>query len=236
MASFKTSLSFNPRAFGQVSEQFWRNWQGTMLDARETLLKTMESRNPVDFWTAQAQLGARNVERWTGFMAAAPECLAPEPAEAKPTAVRTPAAVVIDVEPEVAEPPADAAPSAPASEPVATKPEEQPVAAADILEAETAEATVFEADFQKADLPEAEVPEAEAVEQEAAAHEADNLERIRGIGPAIAAKLNDQGIFTYAQIAGMDDAAVAALDETLNFRGRIDRDDWIAQARQLAGT
>lgn len=231
MTSLKTRLSLNPGALGQAGEQFWRNWQGTMLDARETLLKSMESRSPVDFWTAQAQFGVRNAQRWAGLAAAGPECLAPEPADTAPAAARKPAAVIIDVEPEEAAAPAAAAAPAPASEPHAAPAEEQPVDAPEVPEAKGA----VEAEAAAPVMAPAAV-EPEPAGAEAAQPATDDLQRIRGIGPAIATKLNDQGIFTYAQIAAMDDAAVAALDETLNFRGRIDRDDWVGQARQLAAS
>lgn len=61
----------------------------------------------------------------------------------------------------------------------------------------------------------------------------DDLKVISGVGPALERKLNDLGIYTYAQIAGWTDADVAWVDEKLNFRGRIERDNWVQQAKTL---
>ena len=39
---------------------------------------------------------------------------------------------------------------------------------------------------------------------------------------------------TFAQIAGWKKADVADMDEKLSFKGRIEREGWIAQAKKLA--
>ncbi len=62
----------------------------------------------------------------------------------------------------------------------------------------------------------------------------DDLTRIKGIGPAIEKKLNRLGIKRFEQIAGWDMADVAVFDQRLTFHGRIERENWIAQARKLA--
>ncbi|MBV2360792.1 50S ribosomal protein L21 [Thalassococcus sp. CAU 1522] len=63
---------------------------------------------------------------------------------------------------------------------------------------------------------------------------ADDLTQISGVGPVIVKKLNALGVTTFAQIAAWTADDVAAMDEKLNFKGRIERDDWIAQAKKLA--
>ena len=63
----------------------------------------------------------------------------------------------------------------------------------------------------------------------------DDLKAISGIGPKLEQVLNGLGVWTYAQIAGWGAPEVAWVDDTLGFRGRIDRDGWIAQASALAG-
>ena len=60
------------------------------------------------------------------------------------------------------------------------------------------------------------------------------MQRIRGIGPAIAGKLYARGITSFAQMAALDDAAIAELDSALDLKGRIERDDWVGQAASLA--
>ena len=62
----------------------------------------------------------------------------------------------------------------------------------------------------------------------------DDLTRINGIGPVLQALLNDLGIFTFAQVAGLTEGDVAAIEEAMViFPGRIGRDRWISQARML---
>lgn len=62
----------------------------------------------------------------------------------------------------------------------------------------------------------------------------DDLTRISGVGPVIVGKLNAMGIATFAQIAAFTAEDVADVDEKLNFKGRIDREGWIEQAKKLS--
>lgn len=63
----------------------------------------------------------------------------------------------------------------------------------------------------------------------------DELTRLKGVGPKLAARLNDLGITTYAQIAALSPAEAEALDAQLgSFQGRMTRDRWIEQAGYLA--
>ncbi len=62
----------------------------------------------------------------------------------------------------------------------------------------------------------------------------DDLTQISGVGPVIVKKLHAEGVTTFAQIAAWTPEDVAAMDEKLNFKGRIDRDDWLKQAAKLA--
>ena len=70
--------------------------------------------------------------------------------------------------------------------------------------------------------------------KKAAKGEGDDLSQISGVGPVIVGKLNDAGITTFAQIAAWTDADVEAIEEKLSFKGRVGREDWIAQAKDLA--
>lgn len=63
---------------------------------------------------------------------------------------------------------------------------------------------------------------------------ADDLKRIKGVGPKIEGILNELGIYHFDQIASWTDENKAWVDTRLKFKGRIDREDWIAQARVLA--
>jgi branched-chain amino acid transport system ATP-binding protein len=62
----------------------------------------------------------------------------------------------------------------------------------------------------------------------------DNLTRIKGIGTVNERKLNEHGIFHFDQIAEWKKADVEAAEAYLAFDGRIAREEWVKQARQLA--
>lgn len=61
----------------------------------------------------------------------------------------------------------------------------------------------------------------------------DDLKRIRGIGVLIEKKLNAMGVRSYAQIANWTAGDVARVSDILDFKGRIERESWIEQARIL---
>ena len=64
--------------------------------------------------------------------------------------------------------------------------------------------------------------------------EKDDLQLISGVGPVLEGKLNAAGIHHYRQIAMLSDADIDHLESAvIHFSGRIRRDDWIAQAREL---
>jgi predicted flap endonuclease-1-like 5' DNA nuclease len=64
---------------------------------------------------------------------------------------------------------------------------------------------------------------------------ADDLTRIKGLGPKIAALLGEFGVTSYAQIAAWTPEEVERIDAKMGrFSGRITRDQWVEQARLLA--
>ena len=63
--------------------------------------------------------------------------------------------------------------------------------------------------------------------------EADDLTKISGIGPVIVGKLEALGVTTFQQIADFTADDIARIDEELNFKGRIERDDWVKQAKEF---
>lgn len=71
-------------------------------------------------------------------------------------------------------------------------------------------------------------------EPDATSSEPDNLQDIKGIGAVLEKKLNAMGITRFAQIAAWTESDIAKIDEALNFRGRIQRERWVEQARELA--
>ena len=85
-------------------------------------------------------------------------------------------------------------------------------------------------------VDQAETVQAETVEPAPAAPEGadDDLTKIKGIGPVLKRKLNGLGITTFRQIADFTEADIARVNKTLNFPGRIERENWIDQAKELA--
>lgn len=62
----------------------------------------------------------------------------------------------------------------------------------------------------------------------------DDLQQIKGIGPAIEKTLHEIGIFRFDQIAEMNEYDIDRIAQRLKgFRSRIYREDWIGQARTL---
>lgn len=101
-------------------------------------------------------------------------------------------------------------------------------AAAVVEEVHAAEAT--EADRRAAEpAPAAPPPQGEAP------GEADDLRKIKGLGPKLVAILHGLGVTRYSQIAAWTEEDIARIDASLGtFAGRITRDSWIEQAKFLA--
>ncbi|MDJ0995468.1 MAG: endonuclease [Dinoroseobacter sp.] len=64
---------------------------------------------------------------------------------------------------------------------------------------------------------------------------ADDLKKIKGVGPKLEKLLNSHGFFHFGQIANWSASDVAWVDENLvGFKGRATRDEWVDQAKKLA--
>jgi NADH-quinone oxidoreductase subunit E len=63
---------------------------------------------------------------------------------------------------------------------------------------------------------------------------ADDLKRIKGVGPVNERNLHALGIFHFDQIAGWSREQIRWVGAYLSFPGRIDREQWVAQADNLA--
>lgn len=133
----------------------------------------------------------------------------PAPAPAKEEA---PAAAPVEEAAPVAEAPAE--PEEEAAEEAAPEPEAVPAAE------EAAEDEVAEAEPEILDGPRGGA--------------ADDLKKIKGVGPGLEKTLNELGIYHFDQIAAWGDADIAWVDARLKFKGRITRDDWVAQAKAFA--
>jgi large subunit ribosomal protein L21 len=62
----------------------------------------------------------------------------------------------------------------------------------------------------------------------------DDLKKLSGVGPALEKKLHANGVTTFAQIAAWGEADITEFDEKLSFKGRIEREGWVAQATELS--
>ncbi len=64
---------------------------------------------------------------------------------------------------------------------------------------------------------------------------ADDLKRVKGIGPKMEKICNSLGFYHFDQIAAWSADEVAWVDANLEgFKGRVTRDEWVAQAKLLA--
>ncbi|SFS06709.1 NADH:ubiquinone oxidoreductase [Yoonia litorea] len=64
----------------------------------------------------------------------------------------------------------------------------------------------------------------------------DDLKQIKGVGPKLENTLHGMGVYHFDQIASWGPAEVAWMDDNLEgFKGRVSRDNWIDQAKVLAG-
>jgi len=61
--------------------------------------------------------------------------------------------------------------------------------------------------------------------------EVNDLTALKGVGPKAAEALNAGGVTSFEQIAAWTEADIAKWDEALTARGRIERDDWVGQAK-----
>jgi len=62
----------------------------------------------------------------------------------------------------------------------------------------------------------------------------DDLTKINGIGPYIEEKLNEIDIYTFKQLSSLKEADIRIVTELIDFfPGRIERDDWVGQAKAL---
>ncbi|MEM8836883.1 MAG: hypothetical protein AAGE89_02230 [Pseudomonadota bacterium] len=123
-----------------------------------------------------------------------------------------------------------------AAVPLAETPVEQtspePVQDSNMASDEMAEGAVVESEETAASQADA-VGNRPKVLEEPLDGKPDNLKIIKGIGPVIEGKLNALGIYHIWQIADWGEEEVAWVENFLYFPGRIEREEWIRQAREL---
>lgn len=177
------------------------------------------------WWTARW----REVVNLEAFSALAPEPVAPAASAAEVVALASP--LVEDVI-DVASAPLDAAAGM-----TQAALEETAEVVEEALEAPTALEAVSE--FRSVvGAVEAPLAVAEAVVsagEEIAGAVVDDLTRLVGIGPKLAAALGELGVTRFSQIAAWTPDELASFDQLLSLKGRADRDAWITQAKRFAG-
>ncbi|WP_204114809.1 NADH-quinone oxidoreductase subunit E [Shimia biformata] len=113
--------------------------------------------------------------------------------------------------------------AAPAAKPAVKQAEEQKIAKPKVDKKADAEKPAKAKPAKKAAKP-----------AKAATAAADDLKQLKGVGPALEKKLHEAGVTSFAQIAAWGADDIAEMDDKLSFKGRIERDGWVEQAKQLA--
>ncbi|MEM1199544.1 MAG: EAL domain-containing protein, partial [Pseudomonadota bacterium] len=62
----------------------------------------------------------------------------------------------------------------------------------------------------------------------------DDLTKIKGIGPALARELHNMGFHTFRQLSELDPDQIEQVNDQIGFPGRVERENWIGQARDFA--
>jgi len=195
-------------------------WTAADVERVEALLGS-SGRISRENWIEQAQIlargGATAYSRTFDARGGPPPPMTIMPVAAPPVALEAPPRVVT------------AAPAPPPPEP-------EPVAAAPVPEETAAEIAVPERAPDLSGMRSVRSEAFRAPDSMAGAPTAtpDDLKRVRGIGLLIERKLNAMGVSTYEQIANWTADDVSTVNAKLEFKGRIERENWIEQARILA--
>lgn len=110
----------------------------------------------------------------------------------------------------------------------------EPVAAIEPAVAEAAETVAEKVEAAAPAAVEAAEAAVETVEATTKAA-VDDLTRLVGVGPKLAASLGELGVTTFGQIAAWTPDELASYDQLLNLKGRADREAWVAQAKRFVG-
>ena len=163
--------------------------------------------------------------------AEAAQAVAPAPAAPKtePTAAPTLEKAAIP------EPAAPAAPLVSSTDTATDAPSAEAHAKAAKKPAPKKTATASGLDAALAKSKDGPVPDAPELLDAPRGGKADDLKRIKGVGPKMEKLLNEVGVWHFDQIASWKAKHIAHVDEKLvGFHGRITRDEWVKQAKVLA--
>lgn len=200
----------------------WMLYEGFCGAETSTSAKVAAASSVAAATAASAKMGKTDRDYWSPDDAGASSAATATPAnfvaastEAKPAA-KKPAAK--KAAPKKAAAKTKAAPAKPAAAKAAAAPKAKAAAAP------KAKAAAKKAPAKKAGPERLKKPKGKA----------DDLKLIAGVGPKLEKTLNGLGFWHFEQIAKWKKADVAIVDDELSFKGRIERDDWIKQAKALA--
>lgn len=102
--------------------------------------------------------------------------------------------------------------------------------------AKSAAKPVAKAKTPKAEAPVAAAPAGKKPRTMSAPRKAgaDDLKMLKGVGPKLEQTLNALGFYHFDQIAKWTAEEIEWVDDNLKFKGRIERDGWVDQAKILA--
>ena len=72
------------------------------------------------------------------------------------------------------------------------------------------------------------------IEESSSTQKRDNLQLIKGIGKVLEERLNALEIHSFEEISKWDEEKIKSINTTLSFSGRIEREEWVEQAKKLA--
>ncbi len=61
----------------------------------------------------------------------------------------------------------------------------------------------------------------------------DDLTKIKGVGPALARDLHSLGFHTFQQLSELNPEQISQINDQIGFPGRVERENWIGQARDF---
>lgn len=109
-----------------------------------------------------------------------------------------------------------------------------PAADADVPEPQKPDASAYQSLLGKYSDAAVEVHDQRGVVYAGRPDAVDDLKKIKGVGEVNEGKLHDVGIYRFQQIADWNEYNIWAFNQHLSFSGRIEREDWVGQAKKLA--
>lgn len=120
------------------------------------------------------------------------------------------------------------------SQPIRSEPIKQPQAFVNQPSAKLKSAPVVVEKAPESVIPVVSAPDKKILFFSQAPDDIDDLKRIKGVGAVLEKVLNGLGVYQFKQIAEFSPDDIKNVDDAMSFPGRIDREDWVNQAKQLS--